>query len=146
MLPPREAPDLKHPSLLNPSSRSTLPVLTGCEPECLPVISSNLEKFMGLRAMNSVTQIKVMTAAHTDEGSDGMTNGDESDLPPSPGEEGRDEADSNGWTTVRQKGHKSRSTLCEIGQTEMLDLELGHAVQEVEKCLTPDDHKKSIRE
>jgi len=142
MLPPREAPNLRHPSSLNPGSRSTSPVLTEREPERLPVVSSNLEKFMGLRAMNSVTQIEVMTAAHTDEGSDGMTNGDESDLPPSPGKEGRDEADGHGWTTVRRKGRKSRSTSREIGQSETLDLELGRAVREAEKRLTPDDRKK----
>jgi len=141
--PPSKAPDLRHSSSLNPSSRSTSPVLTGRELKHLPVVSSNLEDLIGLRATNSVTQIEIMTAAHTDIGSDGTSDGNESNPSPSLKKEGRDEANGNEWTTVHQKGCKSRSALHEIERwTETLDLELGHAVREAEKQLTPNDQQK----
>jgi len=84
-------------------------VLSGNEYGCSPVISSNSGTLGGLKPVNNVTHLEVMTVAHLDEGSDGMP-GDDDMCEPSPSlNKDRDNMDGDhDWTTVNRKGQKSR--------------------------------------
>jgi len=86
--------------------------------------------------------LEVMAVIHTE--SESEESPSDSDMPepsPTPGREVRDNMDDNqGWTTVRRKGWKSRSTSRDNQRhPETLDVELGRVMCEAEKRLTPND-------
>ena len=148
-------PDLEHRSSVYPDLELCSSALPGTEPGSLVLpnnehrhllaVPSNIETLKGLTPSNSITHIEVMTAVHTDKGSDRTSDNDDmSDPSPSLRQEGRNVTDDNrGWTTVHRKGRKSRSVLRdETRRTETVDTELSRVVREAEKRLTPNDRRR----
>ena len=128
-----------------PGTEPCSPVSPGNELRCSPVVPNKLETVIGLKPIDSITHIEIMTAVHTGEESDGTQGANDASGPsPSPEEEGRDiMGGDKGWTTIHRKGRKSRSVSREKGhRTETLDVELNRVVRAAERRLTPDDRRK----